>query len=119
MTKSVLLIVEGEIRDAKCDSGGIPFTNLDYLTDGTLVPGNPNLYYGARPEQLDRQVRNELNNHIIPSTQDDLPIAPNFSLAAKGPDGSIAVAGRQACYDGALGARGTHSLQSYGEDEPV
>jgi hypothetical protein len=46
-------------------------------------------------------------------TQHDLPIAPNFFLAAKGPDGSAAVAKRQACYDGALGERGMHSLQSY------
>jgi hypothetical protein len=119
VTKSVIPIIEGEIPDAKCVSGKIPFTNLDHLTDGTLVPGNPDLYYGARPEQLNRQVRDELSNQIIPSTQHDLPIAPNFFLAAKGPDGSIAVAGRQASYDGALGARGMHSLQSYGQDEPV
>lgn len=46
-------------------------------------------------------------------------MAPNFFLAAKGPDGSAAVAKRQACYDGALGARGIQSLQSYGQDEPV
>ena len=53
---------------------------------------------------------------IVPSTQDDLPILPNFLLAAKGPDGSLAVAGRQATYDGALGARSMHALQSYRED---
>lgn len=119
VTTSVIPIIEGEIRDAKCVSGGIPFTNLDHLTDGTLVPGNPDLYYGARPEQLGRRVRDELSGHIIPSTQDDLPIAPNFLLAVKGPDGSLAVAGRQASYDGVLGARAIYSLQSYGEDEPV
>jgi hypothetical protein len=44
---------------------------------------------------------------------------PNFFLEAKGPDGSLAVAGRQACYDGALGARGIHSLQSFGTSKPV
>jgi hypothetical protein len=119
VTESVIPVIEGKIGDAKCRSGGIPFTNLDHLTDGTLAPGNPDLYYGARPEQLNRQVRNKLSGHIIPSTQRDLPIAPNFFLAAKGPDGSLAVAGRQACYDGALGARGLHSLQSYGKDETV
>ena len=64
-------IIEGDIRDAKCVAGGIPFTNLDHLTDGTLVPGNPDIYYGARPEQLARRVRNELSGHIIPSTQED------------------------------------------------
>ena len=40
-------------------------------------------------------------------------------MAAKGPDGSLAVAQRQACYDGALGARGIQDLFSYGESEPV
>ena len=49
----------------------------------------------------------------------DLPIVPSFCVALKGPDGSIAVAKRQASYDGALGARGMHSFQSYGQDEPV
>ncbi|KAG9228009.1 hypothetical protein BJ875DRAFT_508725 [Amylocarpus encephaloides] len=90
--ESVILIIKGEIKDTKCVSGGIPFTNLDHLTDGSLVPSNPDRYYGARPEQLNRQIR-------------------------KGPDGSISVVGRQASYDGTLGARGVHSLQSYGQDK--
>ena len=85
-------IIEGDIRDARCVSGGIPFTNLDALTDGTLVPVNPDIYYGARPQQLDRRVRDELSGYIIPSIQDDLPIVTNFFLAAKGPDGRAAVA---------------------------
>lgn len=120
VTTSVIPIIEGNIRDAKYGSGGILFTNLDHLTDGTLVPGNPDIYYGACPEQLDRRVRDKLSSHIIPSTQDDLSLAPNFFMTAKGPDGSLAVAGRwQASYDGALGARSMHSLQSYGQEEHV
>ncbi|MCJ1314499.1 hypothetical protein MMC25_008181 [Agyrium rufum] len=119
VTTSVIPFIEGNSENARCVSGGIPFTNLDPLINGTLTPGNPDIYYGARPEQLDRRVRNELGGYIIPSTQDNLPIAPNFFLAAKGPDGSLAVAGRQVSYDGALGARGMRSLQSYGrEDAP-
>ncbi|KAF2803010.1 uncharacterized protein BDZ99DRAFT_400783 [Mytilinidion resinicola] len=114
----VIPIIEGTIDD-RCRVGGIPFNNLDHLTDGSLRPGNPDVYYGAPPEQLTRKVLNELGGHILPTKQEDLPIAPNFFLATKGPDGSLAVAGRQACYDGALGARGMHSLQSYGKDEPV
>ena len=113
---SVIPIIEGNVGDAKCVSGGIPFTNLDHLTDGTLAPGNPDTYYGARPEQLDRRIREKLSDMVSPSTQDDLPILPNFVLAAKGPDGSLAVAGRQACYDGALAARSMQALQSYGKD---
>jgi hypothetical protein len=58
---------------------GIPFTNLDHLMDGTLVPGNPDIYYGTRPEQLTRRVRNELSGHIIPSTQEDF----NYAKPAK------------------------------------
>jgi hypothetical protein len=80
---------------------------------------NPNLYCRSRPEQLNRQIREDLSDQIIPSTQDDLPIAPNFFLAAKGPDGSLAVAGRQALYDSTLGERGQLSLRSWGQDEPV
>ena len=116
ITATVIPIIEGYVRDAKCVSGGVAFTNLDHLTDGTLKPGNPDLYYGARPEQIERRIRTKLSNQIQPTTQDDSPVVPNFFLAAKGPDGSGAVAKRQACYDGALGARGMHSLQSYGQD---
>jgi hypothetical protein len=118
VSELVIPFIEGKINDAKCRSGGIPFANLSPLTDGTLKPGNPDIYYGARPEQLSRQIRTDLGERIVPSTQHDLPMAPNFFLAAKGPDGSIAVAGRQACYDGALGARGMASLEEYGQGEP-
>jgi hypothetical protein len=95
------------------------FGNLEPLTDGTIAPANPDLFYGARPEQLDRRIRDKLSGYIIPSTMEDKPMAPNFYFEAKGPDGSAAVARRQACYDGAVGARGLQSLQSYGQDESV
>jgi hypothetical protein len=110
---------EGKITDEKCVEGDIPFNNLAPLTVGELTAAKPDLYEGARPEQLDRRVRNELSSYIIPSKQDNLPLVPNFFLEAKGPDGTAAVARRQACYSGALGARGMHSLHSYREDEPV
>ncbi len=119
ITTSVIPVVQGHVRDSKCVSGEIPFTNLDHLTDGSLVPGNPDLYYGARPKQLDRQVRADLSGHIIPSTQEDLPLAPNFFLTVKGPDGTTAVAKRQLMYDMSLGARGFQSLQSYTAGQPV
>jgi hypothetical protein len=112
VAESVIPIVEGRVADAKCVAGGIPFRNLDHLTDGTLVLGNPDRYYGAGPERLDRRVCVELEGHIVPSTQHDLLVVPNFFLAAKGPDGSAAVAARQVAYDGALGARGMQSVRS-------
>ncbi|EDN10698.1 predicted protein [Histoplasma mississippiense (nom. inval.)] len=116
VTTSVIPIIEGDVDDPKCAGGGYPLGNLAPLTDGTLAQAKPDHLYGARPEQLNRQIRNELRDYIIPSTQDDLPIVPNFFLEAKGPDGSLAVATRQACYDGALGARGIHALQSFQQD---
>ncbi|KKZ61712.1 hypothetical protein EMCG_03741 [[Emmonsia] crescens] len=116
VTTSVIPIIEGDVDDPKCAGGGYPLGNLAPLTDGILAQAKPDRFYGARPEQLDRQIHNELSNYIIPSTQDDLPMIPNFFLEAKGPDGSLAVATRQACYDGALGAQGMHTLQSYQQD---
>nr|KMM69766.1 hypothetical protein CPAG_06080 [Coccidioides posadasii RMSCC 3488] len=115
---SVIPILEGEIGDPKCIGGDYSFGNLAPLTDGTLASAKPDHFFGARPEQLNRSIREALSDRIIPSTQDNLPMAPNFFVEAKGPDGSLAVATRQACYDGALGARGMHSLQSY-QQEPT
>ena len=109
VTSSVIPLIEGDVGDPKCAAGELPFTNLDHLT-GSLVPGNPDLYYGARPEQLHRHVREELGGQVVPSTQHDLPIAPNFFVAVTGPKGSSTIAQRQACYDGVLGERGIQSL---------
>lgn len=119
VTSYVIPYIEGEIKNGNCRAGQIRFTNLDHLTDGNLVSGNPDLFYGSPPQHLNRTVRGELSGKIMPSTQQDLPMAPNFFLAAKGPDGGPGVAERQALYDGALGARGIHSLQSYGQDQPT
>ncbi|KND91538.1 hypothetical protein TOPH_03861, partial [Tolypocladium ophioglossoides CBS 100239] len=46
------------------------------------------------------------------------PKERQIMTTVKGPDRSLSVASRQACYDGALGARGIHSLQSYGQSKP-
>ncbi|KAI9803830.1 MAG: hypothetical protein M1825_001710 [Sarcosagium campestre] len=119
VTDSVIPIIEGRVRDRRCVSGAIPWTNLDALTDGTLVSANPDRYYGARPEQLDRRIRDQLSKKIVPSTQHDLPMLPNFLLAAKGPGGDLTVAERQAVYDGALAAKGMESLRAHGQNKPV
>jgi hypothetical protein len=77
------------------------------------------LYWGARPEQIDRRVRQDLNHQVVPSMKDTYPVAPNFFLEVKGPDGSAAKKTMQACYAGAIGARGIHALQGYGQAEPT
>jgi hypothetical protein len=82
------------------------FANLAPLTDGTIVDVQPDFYYSARPDQLDPRVQKALNSYIIPSANDRALILPNNFIEGKGPGGTRAVADRQACYDGALGARG-------------
>lgn len=67
------------------------FGNLDPLMAGSPAP-NPDLYYGARSHQLNRNIRDQLSKHIIPSTMEDKPMAPNFFLEVKGPDGLTSVA---------------------------
>lgn len=95
------------------------FGNLKPLTDGNLVDAKPDFYDGALPAQIDRRIRGELSASIIPSTMRQAPVLPNFFTDVKGPDGSAAVAKRQACYDGALSARGIRELQSFGTDATI
>ena len=92
------------------------FGNLEPLTHGNFVDAKPDFYDGARPAQIDLQIREELGLYITPATQGQAPALPSFFTEAKGPDGSAAVAKRQACYDGALGARGIHKLRSFEAD---
>ena len=94
-------------------AGDLPFGNLEPLTDGTLVDAKPDLYDGVYPTQLDPRIRKELGPYIIPSTQQGAPLLPNFFMETKGPDGSGAVAQRQACYNGAIGARAMRAVQMY------
>ncbi|WEW61564.1 hypothetical protein PRK78_007055 [Emydomyces testavorans] len=108
------------LLDAMGASGGaqkdILFTNINSLTN-SVTQAKPDYYYGAQPEQLDPGVYEELSSHIAP--RPSLPIAPNLFLEAKGPAGSTVVGLRQACHDGAIGARAIHSLQTYRQKTPV
>ncbi|KAL9615658.1 MAG: hypothetical protein Q9160_009352, partial [Pyrenula sp. 1 TL-2023] len=83
-TKSIIPIIEGSSGETKYVCGKIPFLNLQSLVElagnEKLTPGNPDLYDGAPPEQLNRRIRDKLTSMIIPSTQDNLPVAPNFFL---------------------------------------
>lgn len=94
----------------------ILFENLALLTDGTIAAAKPDFYDGAR---LDLRVRKELGPYILPSTALREPMLPNFFTEVKGPCGTEAVVKRQACYDGALGARGVHQIQSFAKGKPT
>lgn len=95
------------------------FGNLKPLTDGTIVDAQPDWCYGAGPKQLNPQVQEQLSRYIVPCANPRSPILPNNSTEVKGPSGTWAVVTRQALYDGALGARAMHSIQSYGQTEPI
>ncbi|KAI9668718.1 MAG: hypothetical protein M1829_005258 [Trizodia sp. TS-e1964] len=118
VTETVIPVIRGAVTNDRNRGGGSQFRNLGHLTDGTLARGNPDIYYGSIRTDLDRQVSEKFSKMIIPTSQLDLPIAPNFFVAAKGPDGIPAVADRQATYDGTLGARGMLSLKTYGQTRP-
>lgn len=113
----VLPFINGPWEDYYPSTENMAFGNLDPLTDGSIPPPKPDMALGAESYQLHPAVRNELQHHIIPAW--DSLMAPNFFIEAKGPNGSGEVMRRQACYDGAVGARAMHSLQNFGAEEPV
>ena len=92
------------------------FRNLEEITQKIVVP-QPDYYEGEFPGDGNRTLRDRLNTAIVPSTRRERPFLPNFFVEAKGPDGSLTVAARQACYDGAVGTRAMHSLRSLGRTE--
>ncbi|EFR04991.1 hypothetical protein MGYG_07994 [Nannizzia gypsea CBS 118893] len=115
VTAKILPIIEGD-TSTQFRGTDYPFTNLAPLTDGSLASAKPDHFFGAHPKDLTLDIRKALKDKIIPSTAEDRPMLLNFFFEAKGPSGSLPVASLQACYDGALAARGIHSLQSYKKD---
>ncbi|KAL7917158.1 hypothetical protein ACQKWADRAFT_61989 [Trichoderma austrokoningii] len=110
-----------------CGTSSIPnqqnvlFTELTPITDKTAVKPKPDFFDGALLNDLNQVIKNDqgVRSTVIPTKHATVPVAPNFYMEAKGPGGSAAVAQRQACYDGAHGARAMHALQNYGEAEPT
>ena len=92
---------------------------ITVLTDGSITKAKPDFYDGARPAELNTQVREQLSEYIEPSTKKNAPLLANFFMEAKGPDGKAPVNKLQAMYDGALGACGIHELRSYAEQETL
>ncbi|KAL1852490.1 hypothetical protein Daus18300_012171 [Diaporthe australafricana] len=117
--ENVFPSIAGPQKDNNPSVKSLIFGNLEPLTDGTTTAPKPDIAFGALPEQLNPTICNSLQHHIIPSTATDRLMAPNYFVEAKGPDGSAAVMMRQARYDGAVGTRAMHSLQNYGQEEPV
>ena len=99
--------------------GDLRFTNINLMTNETTVNVRPDFYDGSYPQDIHRVVRHDLSKEIVPSSNGLAPVAPNFFLEGKPPSGGADVAKRQACIDGAYGARAMYVLQGYGETEPT
>ncbi|KAI1774151.1 hypothetical protein F4818DRAFT_419088 [Hypoxylon cercidicola] len=100
------------------NEGNLYFNNLNSITKNTTVDAVPNLFNSTHPVSIDKVVRTNLNKTIIPTNHGQAPVAPNFFLEAKAPKGGADVLRRQACLDGAYGARAMHALQNYGKETP-
>ena len=87
--------------------------NLDPIAERIVIP-QPDYYEGELPEPGNRQLREQLDTSIVPCARSHYPFLPNFFAEAKGPDGTGAVAERQACHDGAIGARAMHRVENLG-----
>lgn len=86
--------------------------NWEKLTDEKLVIPQPDLFDGIN-ELSYPQLRSELPKSIVPADNNS-PSLPNLFAEFKSPKGTSGCAERQACYDGALGARGIHRARNYG-----
>ena len=61
------------------NEGHLSFYNLASITDNTTVNLVLNFFDGAYPGTVDKQVRDDLYETIIPNKDAEIPVAPNFS----------------------------------------
>ena len=87
--------------------------NLDPIAGDLVIP-QPDYYEGEDIELGNEQLREHLDKFIVPSKHTHFPFLPNFFAEAKGPHGTLVVAQRQACHDGAVGARAMHRVENFG-----
>ena len=115
---NVIPYITGSKDKQYATAGGVKFTNLAKF-DPSITILQQDGYYGAKPAQIDRRVRSDLNEYIIPSSDTSLPAAGNFFREDKSAKGRADVAQNQAMHAGAVGARGIFHLQNYGNATPV
>ena len=114
----VISVIQGTDSNKSCIGEDILLNNLADLMKGPSHKAKPDIYYGARPEQVHEKLRNMLNHYIVPSTTDTRPCAPNLFVEVKQLSGTALVMMSQACFGGALGARCIHKLQTFDMEEP-
>lgn len=116
--EDVMPMIRGDTGTKFHRAGNTVFNNLIELAPD-IADSKADGYDGARPSDIDLLVRRDLNGHIVPSTRNDLPAAPNNLTEVKGPAGRSDHLRRQAMYAGGVGARGMFKLQNYGNETPV
>nr|POF26195.1 hypothetical protein CFP56_22343 [Quercus suber] len=114
--KNVIPTITGREGD-HIGSSEHEFTAL-VLFDSSLQAPKPDIYYGARPDQIDPRVRADLGPYILPTSFTEHPAAPNHFFEIEGPSDGWGVLPRRAIYNGAVGARGMFRLQNYGRETP-
>ncbi|POS82031.1 hypothetical protein EPUL_006515, partial [Erysiphe pulchra] len=124
VVKHLVPILESGIRVENQGFQDTTFSNLEGFTDATieqraLAKGTPDRCYGSPFERLCEEVREDLKSKVVPSPEETKPIAPNFFLKLKGPEGCQTTADLQARYYGALGERGQIALRSWGHDASI
>jgi hypothetical protein len=117
VNRKVIPILAGD-QDIPND-GHLHFTNIESITGEGTAKAVPDFFDGAMLGDVDKVVRDNLSQIIVPTKHSGIPIVPNFYLEAKAPKGGADVALRQALHDGAIGARAMHALQNYGEEKPT
>ncbi|KAH8757624.1 hypothetical protein F5883DRAFT_631949 [Diaporthe sp. PMI_573] len=101
------------------NEGNLPFTNIKSMTGGATVEAVPDFFDGAPSGDIDKAVRDDLSQMIIPTKHANVPIVPNLFLEVNAQGGGADVALHQALHGGAIGARAMHALQNYGAEEPA
>ncbi|PTB45276.1 hypothetical protein M441DRAFT_158915 [Trichoderma asperellum CBS 433.97] len=111
LMSDVIPLIAGDTRIRKTQN--LAFTNLTSITRNTTAIPKPDFFDGAHPETVNRKVRKDLDDIIIPSKRAGFPIAPNFFLEVKSDEGKLKVAQDQSIVNGAYGARAMHALKNY------
>ncbi|KAI9752870.1 MAG: hypothetical protein M4579_005437 [Chaenotheca gracillima] len=116
--KSELTVVESVIPIITASqniyhSNGDAFVNLETFASGSVVQARPDYYDGARPQDLNMSVREELWRFIMPASDITKPCLPNLFIEIGNSSDEPVVSERQALHNGAVGARAIHELRSY------
>lgn len=88
------------------------FNKVAPLAPGLSNP-RPDFYDGAMPSSIDRRVRDDLHQYIVPCTELSRPALPNHFTELKGPNGNALEMQLQITQDLAIGARGMLHMRSY------